>query len=254
MTRPIAAVAALAVTVALLVAGCGSEQPTEVVTAAGPDAPPSCPPPDAAPEDDRRAIIDWVDFVRVDGRMYSRYGDDYSGTVDPSLVGPVHSRVLCTIGDVVSNPDFAMRDGDASFLPAGTELHTFGDARPTLRLAVQVDGTWRVYETMDAPRPRTGADLLDLGGGVTSVELRDADTAERITASVDDAEAVRRLVAAVLAAPVFASPPDDLGSPVFVRFLLTDGTWVQRPWNRAGGVLAQQIEAPAELEQLFPHE
>ena len=74
----------------------------------------------------------------------------------------------------------------------------------------------------------------------------------RPTAVVDAPEPRRRLVAAVLAAPAFASPPDDLGSPVFVRFLLADGTWVQRPWNREGGVLAQQIEAPAELEQLFP--
>ena len=249
MTRPIAAVAALAVTVALLVGGCGSERPTAVVTAAGADTPPTCPPPDA--EGQPQAIIDWVDFVRVDGRMYGRYGDSSPARVDPSLIGPVHSRVLCTIGEVVSNPDFRMRDGDASFLPIGTELHRFSVARPALRLAVQVDGTWRVYEVMDAPRARTGADLLDLGG-VTSVELRDADTAERVLATVDDPESVRRLVAAVLAAPVFASPPDDLGSPVFVRFLLADGTWVQRPWNREGGVLAQRIEAPVELEQLFP--
>jgi hypothetical protein len=251
VTRPTAALAVLAATVALIVTGCGSEQPTAVVTAAGTDGPPSCPPPDASPEGDLRAAIDWVDFARVDGRMYGRYGDT-TATVDPSLIGPVRGRVLCTISEVVSNPDFEVRDGDASFLPAGTELHSFSDALPALRLAVQVGGTWRVYETMDVPHPRTGADLLDLGTGVTSVELRDADTAERVMTSVDDPESVRRLVAAVLAAPVIANPPDDLGSPVFIRFMLADGTWVQRPWNRDGGVLAQRIEAPAELELLFP--
>lgn len=252
MTSRTAALAALAATVALLVAGCGSEQPTRVVTTAGTHGPPGCPPPDASPEGDRRAVIDWVDFVQVDGRMYSRYGDSSPARVAPALIGPVQARVLCTISEVVSDPDFVMRDGDASFLPAGTELHSFSDARPALRLAVQVGGIWAVYETTDVPQARTGADLLDLGGEVRSVELRDADTAERVLASVDDQVSVRRLVAEVLAAPVIANPPDDLGSPVFVRFLLADGTWLQRPWSREAGVFALRVEAPAALAQLFP--
>lgn len=243
--------AALTVALALLVVGCGSETPAKVVTTAGRDTPPSCPPADAGPDGQPRAMIDWVDFVQLDGRTYSWYGESNGSTVDAERVGPVHARVLCTIADVVTDPSFGTRDGDASFLPAGTELHTFGDARPALRLAAQVEGRWRVYEAMDVPRPRTGADLLDLGGGVTGVQVMDGDTATHVLARVDDPEDVRRLAAAVLAAPVLASPPDDMGSPVFVRFELADGSWLQRPWNREAGVLAQRIDAPPELTELL---
>ena len=239
----LAATAVLATLAAL--AGCGDTAPATTTVSAGVDAPAACPPLDGA----GNAAIDWVDFVRVRGRMYQRIGE---APVPAAATGRVEAHVLCRIGGVVGNPDFQARDGDAAFLPAGAELRRFGTADPRLRLAAEVDGRWQVYEVTDVEDARTGADLLDLGTGVRSIDLLDGETATQVLATLGDPVAVRRVVDALLAAKVQASPSDLLDAPSFLRFHLTDGTTIQRPWFRAAGVVATRVQAPPELSAAFP--
>lgn len=233
-----------------LLTGCGGEQ---TVTASPRSEPtPStatCPPPDAG----GNAQIDWVPFVKIDGRMYSAMQAPAESTVPESALSDLVGTVTCEIGSMVGNPDFRARDGDAAYLPAGTELRSFADANPALRLAVHEDGAWRVYEVGEVPDARTGGDVLDLAGGVEKVELLDGDSATEVLGSVDEPADVQRLVDAVLEAPAGKPEHERLGdeSPVFVRFTLVDGTAVQRPWHRSAGVLASQVAAPDELEALL---
>jgi hypothetical protein len=248
--RPVllAVAAAVLATALTLLAGCGDSSPATTTVGAGVDAPAACPPADAAGD----AVVDWVDFVRVRGRVYLRTGDTTGSTVPAAATGGVQAHVLCRIAGVVGNPDYVAQDGDASYLPAGTELRRFGTADPRLRLAARVDGAWRVYEVQDVETARTGADLLDLGGGVTSIDLLDSETGTQVMATLDDPLVVQRVVAAVLAAKVQASPSDVLDVPELVAFHLTDGTTVRRPWFRAPGVLATSVQAPPELAEAFP--
>jgi len=245
---PAAAVAAVLAAALLLLGGCGDSPAATTTVSAGVDAPAPCPGADAA----GNAAIDWVDFVRVRGRMYLWTGETTGATVPAGSTGRVHAHVLCRIADLVGDPDYRARDGDASYLPAGTELRRFGTADPRLRLAARVDGVWRVYEVQDVDGARTGADLLDLSGGVTSIDLLDGETGTQVLATVDDPATVRGVVDAVLAAKVQASPSDILDAPEFVAFHLTDGTTVRRPWLRAPGVLATSVQAPPELAEAFP--
>jgi hypothetical protein len=245
--RPaLTAAAVVAAAAVAVLAACGESAPTRTVSA-GIDAPSSC----VSAGGEGSAAIDWVDFVHVRGRMYTHLGPD-SPTVPATAVGAAEARVLCRIADVVGDPSYRPRDGDAAFLPEGTELHRFGDAAPALRLVALVDGAWRVYEVMDDATARTGADLLDLSGGVDGIDLLDGETGQRVVATVDDPATVRRLVDAVLAAPTLASAPDDVGDPVFLRFRLADGTTITRAWHRPAGVLAMRIDVPAELDAAFP--
>ncbi|WP_345711914.1 hypothetical protein [Kineococcus glutinatus] len=80
----------------------------------------------------------------VDGVVYSTgYG---SGSVlDEEQVGDVVASVRCRIKDVVLDPEFTPRDGDAAYLPIGTEVHAVVGSPVTTRLAVLEDGTWRLY-------------------------------------------------------------------------------------------------------------
>lgn len=67
-------------------------------------------------------VIDWVDFVRLGERDYS---SEY-GTVlaDPSLVtDEVVGTVKFKVADVVTNPRYRTKSGDAAFLPKGTKLY-----------------------------------------------------------------------------------------------------------------------------------
>ena len=239
----------LAVAVALL-AGCGDGQTVTAEPRTEPSATTApCPPPDA----EGNAQIDWVPFVKVGGRSYTSMFSTAANTVPASALGDLVAKVSCEIGSVVGNPDFRARNGDAAYLPAGTELRSFAHADPELRLAVHEDGAWRVYEVGEVPGAHTGADVLDLTGGVEKVELLDGETASKVLGSVSDPAEVKRLVDAVLAAPAVAPDYERLGdeAPVFVRFTLDDGTVLQRPWHRSASVLASQVTAPEELDQLL---
>ncbi len=165
--------------------------------------------------------------------------------------------VACTISESVHNPNYRPRDGDAAFLPFGTQLRAIAGYRRDFRLAAWQDGAWRVYEVDDVPDASTGEDLLDLRGKVVRVHLVEGDRGEKIVATVDNQSEVTTIVEAVLAAPVLADKPelyDRLGNEpaVFVRFDLTDDTSVQRAWHRKADVLWRRIKAPDELHDALP--
>jgi hypothetical protein len=121
-----------------------------------------------------------------------------------------------------------------------------------LRLAVREDGVWHVYEVSDVKGAHGGADLLDISGDVRSIELRDGDTGSHVLTTLSDRSKVSRIVAGVLSArttPVDFEALDE--SPLFVRFVLGDGTYVERPWHVKAGLLATQLAAPQELALLL---
>lgn len=243
--------AALVVSVAL--AGCGASgvaveaTPEDGVPAAGP-----CPPPDAADN----AALDFVPFVVVDGVMFhSTFSPTV--TVPESALGDVVATVRCRIADTVGNPEFLPREGDAAYLAAGTELREVVGYRTDFRLAAREEGAWRLYEPHEVPGAETGADLLDIGGKVERIHLVEGDRGEDVLRTVDDPAVVRRVVDAVLAAPVLADDTrfDRMGNEatMFVRFDLVDGTAVQRSWHVEAEVLAGHLEAPPALaETLAP--
>lgn len=240
---------AMAILVALpLLGSCGQTGP-DVGQPQGVSSP--CPPPDGTGTN--AANIDWVPFVRVDGLMFQARVASAPVVVGDDRIGGTVATVTCRISDVVSNPSYQPRDGDAAFLPAGTELHAFDGGRPDLRLAVHEDGIWRVYEVTEVKGARTGADLLDLGGDVSRIELRDGETGSHVLATLSDRTKIMRVVAAVLAAPTTSVDFGTLNeSPLLVRFVLGDGTFVERPWHVKTGLLATALAAPEELALLQP--
>lgn len=91
--------------------------------------------------------IDWVDFVRLGDRDYS---NEY-GTVltDASLVtDEVVGTVKFKVADVVTNPGYRTRSGDAAFLPKGTKLYRIQGYAPEEAIAARDEeriGGYRLY-------------------------------------------------------------------------------------------------------------
>lgn len=190
----------------------------------------------------RTVMIDWPDLVRVDGLTY--LGEPQGGTaLSPRLIGPQIATVACRMEGNVADAGYRMRDGDAAFLEPGTAIHAVQGYRTTFRLAARTARGWQLYEVDDVASATRGEDLLDLAGKVKVIDLLDGESGTRVLRRVDDPATVDRLVTALLAAPVTRQGYGN-EVPVFLRFELTDGTYVQRAWFRASGVIWRGIQAP----------
>ncbi|MDU0201176.1 hypothetical protein ACYEXS_23020 [Paenibacillus sp. MAH-36] len=68
------------------------------------------------------AVIDWVDFVKLSGNSYTGLFEGVikdTNDITNEVVGEVHFKV----GDVVTNPEYQTKAGDAAFLEIGTKLY-----------------------------------------------------------------------------------------------------------------------------------
>jgi hypothetical protein len=68
------------------------------------------------------AKINWVDCVQINGIKYN--GDYKKSTVDNSLIDKKIGKVKFNVSDMVHNPNYRFRDGDATLLDAGTEIYS----------------------------------------------------------------------------------------------------------------------------------
>jgi hypothetical protein len=190
--------------------------------------------------------IDWVDFVEFDGRMFMRAARD--AAVGEARLGAELGTVACRLDGVVDDPGYAPRDGDASFLLAGTQLRQVTGFRSDLRIAAEGPDGWVLYDAIEVPGATTGADLLDLRDKVTRIELVESERGEGVVRTVDDPAVIARVVDALLAARVgSSSPPDDSDSRYFLRFTFTNGTTLERAWWVGAGIVDRGIAAPPEL-------
>ncbi len=175
--------------------------------------------------------------------------------VDESALGGTVATVRCKIDGVVGNPEYKTRDGDAAFLPVGSELREVVGYRTDFRLAAKEGRKWTIYESYHRDGIETGEDMLDLRDKVTAIHLVEGYYGRDIEHTVDAPKVVAMIVAAVLDAP--AVPEDERDeatgaeAPVFVRFDLLDGTSVQRAWHVEAGIFALDFRAPPELTGAF---
>jgi hypothetical protein len=92
--------------------------------------------------------IDYVDFVQLYHRQYLADATSPSGSI-PAQLGPVAAHVRCTISDLTQDGRHevigAYRDGDAAFLPVGTDLHSVAGYDPQCRIAAEHGGSTTTY-------------------------------------------------------------------------------------------------------------
>ncbi len=227
----------VAVLVALL-AACGPEAPT-----AGPTAVSDC------PSGGGTAVIEWIDFVKFADITYttdSVYGAQPSG----EDVGRVFAETRCKLADVVSDPGYESRNGDAAFLQPGTPLHVLEGYEPWFRLVARRDGRWTIYEAQTVPGADRGSDLLDIEEKVAYIGVNSIKDGRTEIAAIRDRDEVKRLVEMVLEAPVDQGrrPPDyEDRERRFVAFQLSDGTATARALFPTTGLLWRGIIVPREF-------
>ncbi|PYI55426.1 hypothetical protein [Paenibacillus flagellatus] len=67
-----------------------------------------------------QVIVDWVDFVRLDGRTYEAQWE--AVVADPSRIGQEVGSVKHMLNGNVKRANYKSKDGDAAYLDKGTKL------------------------------------------------------------------------------------------------------------------------------------
>lgn len=228
--------------VGMMLAACGA-----------PATPPSsrqahaCPTPGTGPG---TAVIEWVDFVKLNGITYISDLATQGQTVDANAVGPIHRRTTCKLADNMTDPGYRTQDGDAAFLPPGTELHVINGYDPAFRLTARRDGHWLIYEADTVPGADEGRDLLDIDDRVVYIGVNSVKDGTTELASIRNVERVGELVQMALTAPVDQDrePTDqDYEKQRFVAFHLDDGTSTVRALFPETRLLSRGIIVPQEF-------
>ncbi|MEK5389664.1 hypothetical protein NSQ59_04660 [Margalitia sp. FSL K6-0131] len=67
------------------------------------------------------AVIEWVDFIKWDGKMYDGIGTGV--LADEKYLGKKVGEVKFKVSDNVNDPYYKMKDGDAAFHQKGTPIY-----------------------------------------------------------------------------------------------------------------------------------
>lgn len=235
--------AGLVLGAALLLAGCGSTEFSDVVPYEETTGARGC--PDQEQSANQQISIDWVPLVVIDGVQYQMTIPQV--TVAATLTGRSVGEVRCRIADTVVDPAYVFQDGDAAFLAVGTRLREIRGYDPGLRIAAESDDGWVLYEAVDQPDATTAADLLDIDGRVTRLDLLGGPDGDQVVATVTAPAEVDRLVSVLLAAPLVERRPETDENAYFLLITLDDGTTVRRAWWRDAGLMQPRIVVPPEL-------
>ena len=191
--------------------------------------------------------ITWVPMVKFDGIQYMRRWDlvgkitraDHADLTTEHL-GPELYRTAFRL-DGYAGPFYRSQDGDATFLNPGTQVYIVKGYAPEFRLATIEGGRPTLYEADANPSAKIGADLLDIRGKVTAIDILNDDDQMTVLATIDEEPTIRRFVDVVLDAPVNQQNRDHDDPRYFLGFLLADGTSVVRAFWLESGELSRGI-------------
>lgn len=192
------------------------------------------------------AVIDYVDFVKLGGTMFTHNYPQKNRISEVDLGEPI-GEVLCKLSDVVTDPNYQPQNGDAGYIEPGTTIYAVKGYDPSFRVAAQ--GMERrgltLYEADTVPDAKVGRDLLDIEGKVRYIGINSHSDGTTEVARIDALDEVERLVAMVLEAPVQQDNeiPGEKGE-VIIEFHLEDGTSVLRNFFPKGPMMMRGIKVP----------
>jgi len=91
--------------------------------------------------------IDWVNFIQVGSTQYLA-GPGSPTTLQESDLGPVYAHVKFKVSGNVCDSNYRIKDGDASFLDAGTPIYQVKGQSSDAELAAKYNGSILVYRAM----------------------------------------------------------------------------------------------------------
>jgi hypothetical protein len=197
-----------------------------------------------------KTIIDWVNFVKLNGITYSADLTYAGRELEKSDLGSAYANVKFKVADNISDSNYMIKDGDAAFLEAGTPVYTVNGYKPEFRLAAYLNGRIVLFEADQNPHAKKGADLLDLKGKVSYIGINSEYDGKTELAAIKDPEQVERLVELVSDAPINKTASREGGTErYFIAFHMQDGTAVVRSYWTGAGELFRGIHLSDEFNE-----
>jgi hypothetical protein len=182
--------------------------------------------PDGCAKGGGTAVISWVNVIKLEGITYSAdFGAQ--GSLGKEDLGSKFGKTRCKLADVVTDPQYDLRDGDATFLEPGTPVYEVQGYELWFRLAARLDGRWVLYEADRVPGAEFGDDLLDIRGKVTYISINSPKDGTTELAVIRGEDRVGPLVEMLLEAPVDQDrnpPEEEYDDQVFLEIHLNDRT------------------------------
>ena len=190
------------------------------------------------------AIIDWVDFMKLNDITY--LSASRTNSIKESDLSP-YAEIKFKVADNVNDSSYRIKNGDAAYLEAGTPVYALKDYDPSFRLVVKRYGTFLIFESDTNPNAKKGSDLLDINGKVDFISVNSAVDGKTVLASIKDPMQVVSLVTLVLAAPVDQSSRITGKEQYFLEFHLKDGTSTERSFWLDTGIMIRGIKLPQQF-------
>lgn len=163
-------------------------------------------------------IIDWVDFVNINGIQYLRYND----SLDEDQLGSKIGEVKFKVSGNVNDPKYKDKEGDAAFLEKGTPIYMVRGYKSSFRIAVQESNNISLYQVSHNPSAKQGSDLVDITNRIEYIRISDDNYKE--LATIRDSQEINEMVDTILQAPVNISSSEQIGKRYFIFFHLKDGS------------------------------
>jgi hypothetical protein len=177
------------------------------------------------------SIIDWVPFLRVNGRTYL-----LEGPADVAQRGDEVASIRWNVSVPGIHPCHADLDGSSSVVGVGAPVYALAGYREDFRLLAQTESGWGFFEAKWQDGAASAEELLDVRGKVVSLTIEQArvlsDEIEN-TWVVTDPTRVADIVDRLLTEPITlsGSGSGEGGEPALrVTMELSDGTFVRRFW------------------------
>jgi hypothetical protein len=175
-----------------------------------------------------------------------------AGPIPASVsIGPPFATVCRDLASLNGLAD--VQDGDAAFLPPGTNLLRIEGHDPRLMLAAELEGRMTVFEADDNPDATTGRDLFDFSAGLASVTILDGATETEQLGRITDPSVLADLAQKIMSAKVDHSTdtPHDDSDRWFLYLTTSDGLTVRRAFWRSNGELSRGILLDAQAASLL---
>ena len=166
------------------------------------------------------AIIEWVDFLMINNIMYS-YNYDGAKAINADQLGKKVGEVSYMLNGNACT-DHVSKNGDAAFLPIGTEIYALKGYNAEYRVIANN----KLYEVKENPNAETMGDLLDIEGKFQKVSLESGIDGSPIGDFSEEASS--EFIAELLPLPyvgfnkVYEKSKHEAG--IFLRVHLQDGT------------------------------